>query len=121
MSNILTRFATKDPTCCAVCHRRAVALGYASGQKQSMIWLCDNNECHAVAKRVYKMPKPELDAYELGAAREAGNQAGAFLDEIGKTDLATLDGEECSEFLRRVVTGFEITMRKRILAGEPPF
>jgi Family of unknown function (DUF6511) len=121
MTNILTRFATAEPTGCAVCHRHAVALGYAPVQKQPMIWLCDSNECHAVAKRVYKMPKRELDAYELGAAREAGNQGGAFLDELGKTDLATLDGEEWSEFLRRIITGFEITMRKRILDGEPPF
>lgn len=121
MSNILSRFATTEPTGCAVCRRHAVCLGYAPKQGQPLIWLCDNNECHAVAKRIYKMPKDQLDAYELGAIREAGNQAGAFLDEINKTDLATLDGDEWSEFLRRVVVGFEVTMRKRILDGSPPF
>lgn len=67
------------------------------------------------------MPQAELDAYELGATREAGNQAGAFLDEIGKTDLATLDSDEWSEFLRRIITGFEATIRKRILNGDPAF
>lgn len=121
MSNIQTRFATSEPTCCAVCHRHAVCLGYAPRQGHKCIWLCDNAECHASGKVVYKMPQPQLDAYELGAIREAGNQAGAFLDELGKTDLAKLDGEEWSEFLRRIVTTFEVTMRKRILDGEPPF
>jgi hypothetical protein len=67
------------------------------------------------------MPQPRLDAYEIGAALEAGNEAGAFLDEIGKTDMATLDGDEWREFLRRVIVGFENSMRRKILTGEAPF
>jgi hypothetical protein len=67
------------------------------------------------------MPQETLNAYEIGAALEAGNAGGAFLDEIGKTDLETLDGNEWREFLRRVITGFEQTMRQRILSHTAPF
>lgn len=121
MSNILSRFATSEPCGCAVCHRRAVGLGYAPKQGQKLLWLCDDKDCHAVSGKVYKMPQAQLDAFELGAAIEGGNQGGAFLDEIGKSDLAVLDADEWREFLRRIITGFEATMRKRILDGSPPF
>lgn len=121
MSNIQNRFATSEPCGCAVCRRRAVCLGYAPKQGQRVIWLCSDNECHAAAKAVFKMSQKELDAYELGALSEAGNQAGGFLDEINKTDLAKLDGDEWAHFLKLIITTFEVTMRKRILDGEPPF
>ena len=66
-----------------------------------MIWLCDDNGCHAAAKKVYAMPKEMLDAYEIGSALEAGADAGAYLEGIGKTDIATLDAGEWREFFRR--------------------
>ena len=36
-----------------------------------MIWLCDDNGCHAAAKKVHAMPKEMLDAYEIGSALAA--------------------------------------------------
>ena len=67
------------------------------------------------------MPSSLLDAYEIGSALEAGKLAGAYLDEIGKTDLAALSGDEWREFLRRIIVGFEQAMRRKILENEVPF
>jgi hypothetical protein len=118
-TRLFSRFATKKPTLCAVCHRYAVWLGYQN--KPPIVWLCDNNGCHAAAKKVYAMPDQRLEDYERGAVLEAGNEAGAYLDEIGNTDLATLRPEQWREFLRRIVVGFEQSMRRKILNNDPPF
>ena len=67
------------------------------------------------------MPNPILDAYEIGAALEAGADAGAYLEELGKTDLARLTGDEWREFLRRLYVGFEKVMRRKLLGNEAPF
>src|SRR6478752_9935073 len=121
MGNIVSRFATRDPTICAVCRRHAISIGYARRQNGPVIWLCDDNNCHAAAKEIYAMPSERLDAYEIGSALEAGKEAGTYLDQIGKTDLAALDAQEWREFLRRIIVGFEQTMRRKILSGEAPF
>lgn len=115
------RFATKEPTCCAVCRRHAIWLGYSPKQNDSIIWLCANSECHELGKQIYKMPVETLDAYEIGAAREAIDVAGPYLDEIGTTDLAALDHQQMGEFLRRFIVGYEQSMRRKILEGEAPF
>jgi hypothetical protein len=86
-----------------------------------MIWLCDDNQCHAAAKKVYAMANGTLDAYELGAVLEAGSVAGGYLDKINKTDLALLSRDEWLEFLRRIVVGYEHALRRMIIDNEPPF
>jgi hypothetical protein len=67
------------------------------------------------------MPESILDAYEIGAVLEAGAGAGKYLEEIGVTDLAALDAGQWREFLRRIVTGYEWALRRKILENEPPF
>jgi hypothetical protein len=120
MSSV-ARFATREPTVCAVCRRHAMWIGYAPKQRAEVIWLCDDNGCHAAAKRIYKMPNETLDAFEIGAVLEAGTQAGSYLEEIGKTDLAALDAGEWRSFLRRIVVGYERALRRKILNNEAPF
>lgn len=121
MTLAVHKFGTKEPTLCAVCRRHAMWLGYAPKQGGTIIWLCDHPECHATSKGVYKMPKDTLDAYEIGAAREAIDIAGPYLDEIGTTDLAVLDHAQMGEFLRRFIVGYEQSMRRKILENEAPF
>jgi hypothetical protein len=123
MSNAVSRFATKEPAACAVCRRHAVWLGYGSSKRERppVIWLCDDNGCHAAAKKVYAMPNEMLDAYETGSALEAGADAGGYLEGIGKTDIATLDAGEWREFLRRLLVGYELALRRKILNNESPF
>jgi hypothetical protein len=116
----VTRFATKEPTLCAVCRRHAVWLGYRRDAR-GFVWLCDDNDCHKAAKKVMAMANGTLDLYERAAVLEAGTNAGDFLDECGTTDLAALSVEQWEEFLRRIVVGFEHGLRRRILEHEPPF
>jgi hypothetical protein len=121
MMSAISRFATKEPTVCAVCRRRAMWLGYAPKHSGPIIWLCDDNGCHRAARKIYAMPNPILDAYEIGAALEAGAEAGKYLEEVGTTDLAKLKGDEWREFLHRLYVGFEQVMRRKILNNEAPF
>jgi hypothetical protein len=123
MSSTVSRFATEEPTACAVCRRHAVWLGYGPPKRERppVIWLCDDNGCHAAAKKVYAMPIAVLDAYEIGAALAAGAEAASYLEGIGKTDLARLSRDEWCEFLRLFLVGYERAMRRKILNGEAPF
>jgi hypothetical protein len=123
MSSTVSRFATEEPTACAVCCRHAVWLGYGPPKRERppVIWLCDHNDCHAAAQKVYAMPIAVLDAYEIGAALEAGAEAASYLEGIGKTDLARLSRDEWREFLRLFLVGYERAMRRKILNGEAPF
>jgi hypothetical protein len=118
-AHLAKRFATKEPTLCAVCRRHAVWLGYPA--RPPIVWLCDDNGCHVAAKRIYAMPQYILDDYEIGAALEAGALVGTYLEELGTTDLAMLDAHQWREFLRRFFLGFEHAMRRKILDGEPSF
>jgi hypothetical protein len=114
---MLARFATRVPTACAVCRRHAVWLGYRPSKQDRapIIWLCDDEYCHAAGKRVYAMPKDILDAHELGAALEAGGIAAGYLEELGTTDIAKLGPDQWREFLRRLLTGYEHVLRRKIL------
>jgi hypothetical protein len=115
------RRATPIPTFCAVCRRHAVALGYAPPKqpRAPLIWLCDDEYCHAAAARTYVMPGPILDAHELAAMLEAGGIAAEFLEQLGTTDIARLDPDSWREFLRRLLTGYEHVLRRKILNDEP--
>lgn len=117
---LFERFATKQPTACAVCRRHAVWLGFCPPRcRLPTIWLCDDEYCHAAAARVYAMPRKILDAHELGAMLEAGGIAANYLEELGTTDLAKLGGDEWREFLCQLLTGYEHILRRKILNNEP--
>jgi hypothetical protein len=64
------------------------------------------------------MPSSVLDAFEAAAALEAAAEAGRYLEEVGTTDLARLTDWEWREFLRRMFTGFEQSLRRKILDHE---
>lgn len=66
------------------------------------------------------MPKRQLDDFERRALEDGGNAGGSYLDEIGKTDLASLDEDEWSTFLSRVLTGYADSMRE-IVSREIPY
>jgi uncharacterized protein DUF6511 len=119
LNDLLVRFATKEPTLCAVCRRHAVWLGYPAAARP--MWLCDDTGCHSAARKAFAMPPSILDDYEIGSALEAGKLAGDYLGEVGTTDLAALSGDEWREFLRRLIVGFEQVMRRKILENEAPF
>jgi hypothetical protein len=117
----LARLATRVPTVCAVCRRHAVWLGYRPSKQDRapVMWLCNDEYCHAAAATVYAMPKDILNAHELGAVLEAGGIAASYLEELGTTDIAKLGPDQWREFLRRLLTGYEHILRRKILNDEP--
>jgi hypothetical protein len=121
MTSAVARFATLKPTTCAVCRRRAMWIGYAPAHRAPIAWVCGDDRCSHLARKVYTMPDQILDAFEQGAAFEAGATAAGYLEEVGTTDLAKLTEAQFREFLRRLIVGFEQTLRRKILDNEAPF
>lgn len=113
------RLATATPAFCAVCRRRAGPLGY-SRRGEDPLWVCHDDDCRNNLHKVREMPQPEFDALESEAIGEAGALAGAYLDSIGKSDLAKLSEAEWREFLERVVDGFGSHLRHRLVAPHVP-
>ncbi len=58
------------------------------------------------------MRKPDLDPNERQAALAGGDAAGAYLDGIGKTDLAAMTEAEWGEFCGRLFAGACDALRK---------
>ncbi|GGC68423.1 DUF6511 domain-containing protein [Chelatococcus reniformis] len=117
--DLVRRFWTREPVICAICRRSATGLGYMPRHGAPGIWLCETDAPHG--RKVYFMPKAELDAFEARAAREALDVAGPFLDEVGETRLDYLTPEQIDEFLRRLLLGYEDALRRMVLSHEPPF
>ncbi|MCW5678437.1 MAG: hypothetical protein KIT65_10885 [Xanthobacteraceae bacterium] len=122
MKSLSERFATPEPACCMVCRRRAVPYGVPSKRNVVPIyWLCDDPVCIKVGRKVRDMPAKKLDFYEKKALRLAGEEAGQYLDQLGKTDLSKLDEPEWHQFCEKMLTGYERNMREIIESGEAPF
>ncbi|HTD74538.1 MAG TPA: DUF6511 domain-containing protein [Steroidobacteraceae bacterium] len=106
---------------CAVCRGQAWEQGYKPSRFRPGLWACHDTTCSLLLKKVWMMNKETLDGYEHKAALAAGDDAGAWLDGIGKSDLAALSKEEWEEFLGLIVIGFQSHMRRIIENGEAPF
>lgn len=113
--------ASDQHVICAVCRGHAGPNGFVRGRSKAPIWACDDPLCISLLKKVHTMTKATLDAYEHQAALAAGDDAGAWLDEIGKTDLSALTKEEWEEFLGLIVIRFQSHMRRMIESDEAPF
>jgi hypothetical protein len=109
------------PVVCAVCRRESFGLGHSVGSSGPIMWICDNPNCITAGRTVYSMSGKDFHGHEMMARKVAGEVAGAYLDEIGQTDLAALTIEQYFTFVERIITGFEEEMRRRILQLEAPF
>jgi len=99
---------------CAVCARAEVGIGYADWQrwrKPRILWLCDDPDCYQIAKATYEMKQDEFSRIESLAAGRGGAEAAVFLEQIGKTDLATLNHAEWFEFCRRLIAGYRKALK----------
>lgn len=76
--------------------------------------------CIACAPFAGVVPMIATTDLESAALAAGGDQAGQYLDEIGKTDLATLTGDEWGAFLAKVLEGYSTHMREAAAAA-PPF
>lgn len=118
---MLTRQFDPEPVCCAVCHRMATGLGYAPRYGKPIAWLCDDPDCLTLGKTVFHMPRKALAQQEAFSLQEAGQEAGAYLESIGKFSLAELNEEEWTTFLKTVLNAFGEKMRARLLSHAAPF
>lgn len=67
------------------------------------------------------MPRDILNRIERDSMMAAGDKAGAYLDSIGKTDVAQLTAQEWEDFLATAFNTFGDEMRTRIGAENAPF
>lgn len=116
-----TKKFDREPVVCAACKRQAAGIGYSPRMGAPIAWLCDTPDCIPLGKTVYHMSAKELSQFEAFSLAEAGDDAGAFLESVGKTDLASLDREEWLTFLKTILTAYEDRMRKRLLNHAAPF
>ena len=114
---MITRFSD---AVCGVCARAATGFGYAPRIGQSILWVCDDVDCLQIAKDSYAMKQDQFSRLESLAAGKGGEEGGAFLDAINKTDLATLTPDEWHEFCRRMVAGYRKGLQSS-LKNEAPF
>ena len=121
----MTRQFDPDPVCCGVCRREATGLAYVPPSRWKketpFFWLCDDPACISLGKTVFQMTEKQLSAHEGFALHEAGQDAGAYLESIGKTDLADMTEIEWHCFLSTVLTSFGDKMRARLLNHVAPF
>lgn len=111
-----------QPGQCAVCRWAEQGLGYLPQSRKivtNATWTCEHDIL--LASTVHHMKSEELNAIEHNALMAGGDRAGAYLDEIGKTDLAQLSEEEWTIFLCRVLDGFGESMRDQLKAHSAPF
>ena len=117
----MTRKFDPDPVCCGVCRREATGLAFTPRQGKPFLWLCEDATCLKLGKTVFHMTEKQLSAHEGFALHEAGQDAGAYLESIGKTDLAHMDEAEWHYFLKTVLNSFGDKMRARLLNHVAPF
>lgn len=114
-----------NPESCFICRRRAAGVAVMSGSFRSRSqkpagWLCE--QCGvALARKAYDMPDKEFDVFEQRAVQAAGEKAGAYLDQLGKTDLAQLSEPEWSVFCITMIRGFGEAIRAEVESGKAPF
>lgn len=110
---------------CAVCLRRHNNIGWSPSDRHPVKWTCKPclraAEDPILVQRVYQMPRKRLDEFEERAIIAGGEEAGAYLDELGKTDLATLHPDEWQEFGARWLVGYANAMRDMVANHAAPF
>lgn len=114
---MITRFSEQ---LCGCCGRTATGFGYAPKTGQTILWVCDSVECLQIAKDSYSMKQDQFTRLESLAAGKGGEEGGAFLDDIGKSDLAALTPDEWHEFCRRMVAGYRKGLVD-LIKSEAPF
>jgi len=93
-------------TVCVVCNRAPRGFGYdprLARENGKPGWAC-SMRCLDIIKRTRGMV--DATPNEQAAMQEGGAMGGEYLESIGKTDLATLTGDEWTTFVECVITGY---------------
>lgn len=105
---------------CAGCGGQAVGFGVVAKWQDQVLWCCGEPDCYLAVQGTYKMPEKEWKHLEQLATVAGGEEAGAYLDELGKFALDALTEQEWAEFCRRLVGGYRHALHVS-LRNESPF
>lgn len=120
LRNVMTADTATQPSVCSICGRRCFATGVlVSHRPIKFAWGCVDHL--SVLERAKTVQQRTYDHWEMKAIEAAGDDAGAYLDKIGKTDLGQLTGEEWAEFCRTMCLAFGPRLAQIISSDEAPF
>jgi hypothetical protein len=106
------------PHPCAVCNRAGAGFAFsAPGTPAAPAHFC-SMRCSEVWMAAHR-GKIVLTRDEAAAALAGGKAAGAFLDELGRTDLARLSRVEWAEFCERLTRGYLEALQREADAQVP--
>ncbi len=109
---------------CASCAGQAAGWGIVAkytprGQTPKVFWCCGEPDCFLATTGTFTMPDKEFKRLEQIATVRGGEEAGQYLDEIGKSDLATLEPEEWAIFCMRLVGGYRHALHVELREASP--
>ena len=97
---------------CAICRREARGFGFAPRLirvQAPTVKLC-SMRCLDLAARLKGMIDP--NTHELNALATAGAEGGAYIESLGKTDLALFTAQEWATLVEVIVTAFQDHLRE---------
>jgi len=103
---------------CAVCNRASAGFAFSApgpGAPPALFCSMHCSEVWMVAHR----KGIELTRDEAAAALAGGKAAGAYLDELGRTDLGQLSRIEWAEFCERLTRGYFEALQRQADAQVP--
>ncbi|MFO1144841.1 MAG: DUF6511 domain-containing protein [Amaricoccus sp.] len=109
---------TAPPYPCGVCKRASAGFAFCAPQSPTPpVFFCSMlcSEVWMIAHR----KKIELTRDEATAAIAGGKVAGAFLEQLGRTDLAQLSRVEWAEFCERLTRGYLAELQRQADAQVP--
>lgn len=116
----MTRIDRHTEGLCCVCRGRDAGIAVKSGGR--LRWVCADADCLDIAIRSDNVSAKDFDRLEAEAAIVgAGNAMGAFLDEIGITDMAALAPEQWAELCKRGTAGYRQHLKKLVDDNAIPF
>lgn len=105
---------------CSSCARPATGFGVVAKYQDEIHWCCGEPDCFVVAMETYKMNARDFGRIDSIATVKGGEEAGEYLEEIGKYSLEELAPEEWDMFCRRLVAGYRHALHVT-LREESPF
>lgn len=94
-----------------MCRNAEQGAGVSVGR--AVIWLCNEDIGLGRAVKVARR-NGVLGRFEREAMIAAGDKAGQWLDDLGRTDLATLNREEWLTFLETFLDAYGASIREKL-------
>lgn len=109
---------TAPPYPCVVCDRASAGFAFSAPQSQTPpVFFC-SMQCSEVWMVAHRK-RIELTRDEAAATLAGGKVAGAFLEQLGRTDLRQLSRVEWAEFCERLTRGYLEELQRQADAQVP--